>query len=139
MHVRPHERFSEKVQLTFESVRDYASSVGDDNPLHHSFEAAAKSRFRRPIASGTQTGALLMALTAKHFSQGTSMVGLDFALFFKKAIYADEAIELEWLVIRVTPHAKLRGSIVELRGRVRNQRGETALGAKGRVLVAEKL
>src|SRR5215831_19964489 len=124
MQVRPHERFSARVQLTPESVRDYATTVGDDNPLHHDAEFAKGTRFRRPIASGTHTGALLMALTAKRFSQGGSMVGLEFWLNFRKAIYADEEIDLEWLVIRVRPHARLGGSIVDLRGRVRNQRGE---------------
>jgi 3-hydroxybutyryl-CoA dehydratase len=139
MNVSPHDRFSSKVKLTPQAVRDYASSVGDDNPVHHDPEFAATTRFGRPIASGTQTGALLMALTAKHFSKGGSMVGLEFWLRFRKAVYADEEIELEWLVISVRPHAKLGGALVDLRGRVRNEKGETALGAKGRVLVTDKL
>jgi acyl dehydratase len=139
MNVCPHDRFSSKVKLTPQAVRDYASSVGDDNPVHHDPDFAATTRFGRPIASGAQTGALLMALTAKHFSKGGAMVGLEFWLRFRKAVYADEEIELEWLVISVRPHAKLGGAIVDLCGRVRNEKGETALGAKGRVLVTDKL
>jgi 3-hydroxybutyryl-CoA dehydratase len=139
MNVQPHDRFSSKVRLTPEAVRAYAVSVGDDNPVHHDAEFAAGTRFGKVIASGTQTGALLLALTAKHFSKGVSMVGLQFDLRFKKAIYADEEIELTWLVISVKPHQKLGGAIVELRGRIRNMKGETALGAKGRVLVTSKL
>ena len=139
MDIRAHQRFSSRVQLTSESVRSYARSVGDDNPIHHDQAFAATTRFHRPIASGTQTGALLMALTATHFSRGASMVGLEFWLKFRKPIYADEEIELEWLVVRVKEHARLGGVIVDLRGRVRNHRGETALGAKGRVLVTDKL
>jgi acyl dehydratase len=67
------------------------------------------------------------------------MVGLEFWLRFRKAVYADEEIELEWLVISVRPHARLGGAIVDLCGRVRNEKGETALGAKGRVLVTDNL
>ncbi len=107
--------------------------------VHHDDEFARTTRFGRVIASGTQTGALLMALTASHFSKGCSMVGLEFSLRFRKAVFADETISLEWLVISVRPHAKLGSAIVDLRGRVRNARGETALGAKGRVLVTDAL
>jgi len=80
-----------------------------------------------------------MGLTATHFSQDTAMVGLEFWFRFRRPIFADETIRLEWLVIAVSPHARLGGDIVDLRGRIRNQVGETALGAKGRVLVAERL
>jgi acyl dehydratase len=67
------------------------------------------------------------------------MVGLEFWVRFRRPIYADETIRLEWLVVKVTPNFKLGGDIVELRGRIQNQRGETALGAKGRILVTDRL
>ena len=53
--------------------------------------------------------------------------------------FADETVRVEWLVIKVTPHARLGGDIVDLRGRIRGQDGHTAVGAKGRVLVADRL
>lgn len=67
------------------------------------------------------------------------MVGLEFWVRFQRPIYADETIQLEWPVIKVTPNAKFNGEIVDLRGRIRGQDGQTALGAKGRVLVTEQL
>jgi len=67
------------------------------------------------------------------------MVGLEFWVRFRRPIYAEETIHLEWLVIRVTPSPKLNGDIVDLRGRIQDQNGVTALGAKGRVLVTDKL
>jgi acyl dehydratase len=67
------------------------------------------------------------------------MVGLEFWVRFRRPIYADEIIRLEWLVVKVTPNPKLGGDVVELRGRIQNQSGETALGAKGRVLVTDRL
>jgi hypothetical protein len=48
-------------------------------------------------------------------------------------------VTLEWLVIRVTPNAKLKGEVVDLRGRIKRADRETALGAKGRVLVTSQL
>ncbi len=45
----------------------------------------------------------------------------------------------ERLVIKVTANARLGGDIVELGGRIKGQDGQTAVGAKGRVLVTERL
>jgi 3-hydroxybutyryl-CoA dehydratase len=67
------------------------------------------------------------------------MVGMEFWQRFKRPVFADETITLEWLVIRVTPNARLRGDVVDLRGRIRGADGRTAVGAKGRVLVTDML
>lgn len=139
MLVRPHERFSSEVTLTPTGVAEFARGIGDLNPIHSDSGYAAGTRFKRPIASGTQTTALLMALTATHFSQGSAMLGLEFWFRFRRAVFADETIRLEWLVVSVRPHPRLGGNVVDLRGRILNQAGETAVGAKGRVLVTEQL
>ena len=139
MPAYPRERFWSEVTLSPAVVSDYARAAGDDNPVHHSREFAATTRFGRPIASGTHTTALLLGLTASHFSRAAAMVGLEFWVGFRRPIYADETIRLEWLVVKVTPNRKLGGDIVELRGRIRGQDGYTALGAKGKVLVTDRL
>lgn len=139
MRARPGERFSTAVTLTPESVASFARGVGDDNPVHHDPQHAATTRFGRLIASGPHTTALLLALTAKHFSKRGAMLGLEFWQRFKKPVFADETILLEWLVIRVTLSATLKGDIVELRGRIKGADGRTAVGAKGRVLVTDAL
>jgi len=135
----PRERFSSEVKLTPETVAAFARSVGDDNPLHHDPGHAATTRYGRVIASGTHTSALLLGLTAKHYSQHAAVVGLEFWVQFRRPVYADETIRIEWLVVRVARNEKLNGDIVDLRGRIRCQNGETAVGAKGRVLVADRL
>ena len=136
---RAHERFSAEVALTPAMVAAFAHAAGDDNPVHHDPAFAAATRYGRLIASGTHTGALLLGLTARHFSQSGAMVGLEFWLRYRRPVYADETIRLEWLVVKVTPNAALSGDIVELRGRIRRADGETAVGAKGRVLVTDRL
>ena len=139
MRARPHERFSSTVRLTPETASAFAYAAGDENPIHHDARYAAQTRFGRPIASGTQTTAHLMALTATHFSKTGAMIGLEFWFRFKKPVYADETIDLEWLVVQVQESARLGGDVVELRGRIRKPSGETAVGAKGRVLLTEQL
>jgi len=139
MEVRPHQRFSSEITLTPELVGAYARAAGDDNPVHHDAEFAATTRYGRLIASGTHTTALLLGLTASHFSKQGAMVGLEFWVRFRRPVYADEPIRLEWLVIKVTRNEKLGGAVVELRGRVQGSDGKTAVGAKGRVLVTDRL
>ena len=139
MRVKPRERFSSEITLNPAMVGAFAASVGDTNPVHHDPGFAASTRYKRPIASGTHTSALLLGLTASHFSKAGAMVGLEFWLKFRRPVYADETIHLEWLVVKVTPNQKLKGDVVELRGRIKGQDGQTALGAKGRVLVTDHL
>ena len=135
----PRERFSTEITLTPALVAAYAQAAGDTNPVHHDSEFAADTRYGRLIASGTHTTALLLGLTASHYSKQGEMVGLEFWVRFRRPVFADDTIRLEWLVVRVTPNAKLRGDVVELRGRITTRGGETALGAKGRVLVTDRL
>jgi acyl dehydratase len=135
----PRERFSAEVALSPAIVVEFANAAGDNNPIHHDPEFAATTRFGRPTASGPHTTALLLALTAAHFSKKGAMLGLEFWVRFRRPIYADETIRLEWMVVKVTPNQKLRGEIVELRGRIKGQDGKTSLGAKGRVLVTDHL
>jgi len=136
---RPRERFSAEVTLTPESVSAFARAAGDLNPLHHDEAHAAGTRFGARIASGAQTSALLMSLTATHFAQGGDMLGLDFSFRFRRPVFAEEILRLEWLVVAVRPSPSLGGELVELRGRLLNQAGETAVGAKGRVLLVDEL
>jgi len=139
MRAYPRERFSSEVALSPTMVAEFANAVGDNNPIHHDPEFAATTRFGRPTASGPHTTALQLALTASHFSKKGAMLGLEFWVRFRRPIYADETIRLEWMVVRVTPSEKLKGEIVELRGRIKGQDGRTSVGAKGRVLVTDQL
>jgi 3-hydroxybutyryl-CoA dehydratase len=139
MHAAPHERFSAVLTLAPDATSAFARAAGDLNPLHHDAEFAATTRFGRMLASGPQTTGQLMALTASHFSKRGAMLGLEFWFRFRRPIYADETITLEWLVVGVKQSARVNGEIIDLRGRIRNENGETAVGAKGRVLVTEQL
>ena len=139
MRTYPTERFSAEVTLSPAAVAEFANAAGDNNPIHHDPQFAASTRFGRPTASGPHTTALLLALTASHFSKTGAMLGLEFWVRFRRAIYADETIRLEWMVIKVTPNQKLKGDVVELRGRIKGADGKTSLGAKGRVLLTDRL
>jgi len=89
IRTQPHERFSTQLSLEPDAARAFAGAVGDTNPLHHDAEFAAATRFGRLLASGPQTTAHLLALTASHFSQRGAVLGLEFWVRFRRPIYAD--------------------------------------------------
>lgn len=133
------ERFSSEETLTPEKVAAFSRAAGDTNPIHLDAVFAATTRFGRLIASGTHTSALLLGLTATHFSKRGSVVGLEFTVTFRRAVFADETIRIEWDVVKVTPNAKLKGEIVDMLGRLLGQDGAPSVEAKGRVLVTDRL
>ncbi len=139
MRVYVGETFSETLTMTPEDAKAFSRAARDFNPLHLDEEAAANSRYKKLIVSGTQTAAHLMALPATHFSKRADVVGLDFSLRFHRPVFADETITLQWEVIEVTPTSSGKADVVNMKGRVLNEAGELAVAATGRAMVAEKL
>jgi acyl dehydratase len=132
------ERFAETVRFSAESIRAFADLVGDTNPLHRDEGFAARSRFGGLIASGTHSSALLLGLTASHFSRRAQPLGLEFHVHFHRAVHAGDTLELAWTVVRVQPKPSLGGDLVWLEGQARNQRGEVALAATATLLVTDR-
>lgn len=128
------ERFSREHRFDAAQVRAFATAAGDDNPLHHDDAAAAASRYGRLIASGTQTAALLLGLTASHFSPRGAVVGVGFSVAFKRPVYADDHVTIEWIVTAIRPKASGKGSLIDMEGSLRNSAGELCVAATGTVL-----
>src|SRR5262245_27089798 len=122
MRAYPRERFSTEITLTPALVATYAQAAGDTNPVHHDQDFASATRYGRLIASGTHTTALLLGLTASHYSKQGAMVGLEFWVRFRRPIYANETIRLEWMVVKVTPNEKRKVEKVELWSRNKSQK-----------------
>lgn len=116
-------------------VKRFAKASGDLNPLHHDEVFAQQSPYKGLITSGAQTTSLLLGTTATKFSEYGPMVGLEFSFRFRKAIHASEKIKIEMLVVNVTENLKLGGRLIDLRGRILKENGQTALGAKGLILL----
>ena len=138
MRARVGEIFSETLTMTPAEAKAFSRAARDFNPLHLDEEFAANSRYGRLIVSGTQTAAHLMAMPATYFTARSEAVGLDFAIRFHKPVYADETITLSWEVVEVRATSGGR-DVVDMKGRVTNEKGELAVAATGRVMLAEKL
>jgi acyl dehydratase len=132
------ETFGGTATLDADSIRSFAASVADFNPLHHDEEIAARSRFGSLTASGTHSASLLMALTATHYSKHAQPLGLDFSLKFRKAVRAGDRLTMRWTVTRIEWKSSLNGELVSLEGETVNQLGEVALSATALLLITDK-
>ena len=134
---QPGTRFSQSNILSEESISQFATMSGDSNPLHHDAEYASNSRFGRIAACGAHSSSLLMSLTADYFSQFGDMLGLDFWFRFRRPVFANTEFSLEWLIIANAWNHKLSGTVIDLRGRLRTGLQNTAVGAKGKILLLD--
>ncbi|HEY2559661.1 MAG TPA: MaoC family dehydratase [Caldimonas sp.] len=119
------ETFTQRTRFSDDSIRAFATSVHDHNPLHHDLAAARAAGYRALIASGTQLGGVFMAMTATHFAKPAADgqprlgLGLGFELRFRAPVYADEVIELRWTVTGVAWKESLAGWMTRLEGDAR--------------------
>jgi acyl dehydratase len=134
------EMFTRRLRLSEAEIRAFATSVHDFNPLHHDHAVAHAAGYPGLIASGTQVGSHLMALTATHFAQpladGTPRngLGVGFDIRFRAVVLADEDIELRWTVTSVERKERLAGWITLLEGDASSARG-VLLSATGTLLL----
>lgn len=125
------ETFTQRLRIGEDEIPAFANSVHDHNPLHHDLATARAAGYRGLIASGTQLGSIFMAMTATHFAQPTesglqrSGVGMTFEIRFRAPVYADEDIDLRWVVTGVERKDSLEGWITRVEGDARN--GDTLL------------
>jgi acyl dehydratase len=134
------ESFTQRARFNDDEIRAFATSVHDHNPLHHDLAAARAAGYRGLIASGTQLGAVFMAMTATHFAKPTADgrprlgLGVGFDVRFRAPVYADEDIDLRWTVTAVEWKERLAGWITRLEGDARSAAG-LLLSGTGTLLV----
>ncbi|ALK08901.1 bifunctional enoyl-CoA hydratase/phosphate acetyltransferase [Blastochloris viridis] len=99
------DRFEKEFCFSADEISDFATRLGDNNPLHHDTEYAAASRFRGLIACGPHTSALFIALLASWFSPDWELVGLEFQVRFDQPIRVDTTVRMVWTVASVEANA----------------------------------
>jgi acyl dehydratase len=129
------DRFSRDADFTEESIRRFASIVGDTNPLHHDAAAAAASPFGRLIASGTQTFSMMLAAVPDYLAAWHPNVGLEASVRLLRPIRAGDRAQIEWEITDIADTPKLRGWIVAVSGRLVRNDGVIALTATSKSLV----
>lgn len=140
MPARIGESFAKRVRLSVDEIRVFATSVDDRNPLHHDEAVAHAAGYPGLIASGTQIGSLLMAMTATRFSQpgdegqARSGLGIGFEIRFRAVVLAEEDIDMRWTVLSLERKERLDGWIAQLEGEARSARG-VLMSATGTLLL----
>lgn len=135
--VRLGERFGTSVTVTETHLVLGAGLFGDFNPLHVDDEFARQSMFGTRILHGPFTSALVSAPVGMFFAR-TAIAYLEHACRFKAPVRPGDTIASEWTVLEKLDKPRHRGGICVLRGVARNQRGELALEADGKILVRSK-
>jgi 3-hydroxybutyryl-CoA dehydratase len=133
MHIG--DRFAREVTFTEESIRQFASLVGDTNPLHHDQVAAAASPFGRIIASGTQTFGMMLAAVPDYLKPWQPHVGLEAAVRLRRPVRAGDRARIEWEVTEIADTPKLKGWTVIISGRLVRDDGVVALTATSKSLI----
>ena len=129
------ETFARRVTFDAASIRDFAARTGDFNPLHHDDDAARRGPFGRLIVSGPHVSALLMGLTATHFSKRCSPLGLEFTIRFVRAILEGTTLELRWTLGGLQPKPSLRGHLAMLDGSATDDAGVVYVRGTGLLLL----
>ena len=129
------DRFARDVTFTEQSIRQFASVVGDTNPLHHDQVAAAASPFGRIIASGTQTLGMMLAVVPDYLKPWQPHVGLEAAVQLRRPVHAGDRTRIDWEVTEIADTPKLKGWIVTVSGRLVRDDGVVALTATSKSLI----
>ncbi|HYF60064.1 MAG TPA: MaoC family dehydratase [Burkholderiaceae bacterium] len=141
--VRVGERFGRTERWSAGQIAAFAAAAGDANPLHHDAAHAAGTRFKVPIASGTQTMSAMMGAFATWFTRRDdgverAAVGVRFEFGLKRPVRAGDALRIEWEVVSRAYEPRHGGWRVTARGTASTPEG-VALEAEGTGLVVRAL
>lgn len=130
-------RFGTRVTVTETHLVLGAGLFGDFNPLHVDEEYSRQSFLGGRVLHGPFSAALISAPVGMYFS-GTAIAYLEHACRFKAPVRPGDTLASEWTVLEKLDKPKHKGGIFVLRGVAMNQRGEVAVEADGKILVASR-
>ena len=93
---------TEHIKITEELVSAFAKVSGDFNPIHLDAEYARTTPFKRPIAHGMLTGALLSGIMGTRFP-GTGTILLEQSVKFMKPVFVGDTALFRLNVEHVRP------------------------------------
>ena len=131
------ERFGTRLTVTETHLVLGAGLFGDFNPLHVDEEFSKKSVFGTRILHGPFTSALVSAPVGMYFA-GTAIAYLEHHCRFKAPVRPGDTLSTEWHITQKLDKPKHRGGICVLEGVCRNQKGEVAVQADGKILVSAR-
>ena len=131
------ESFGDSLTVTEAHLVLGSGMFGDFNPLHVNEEFAKKSMFGGRILHGPFTSALVASPVGMFFA-GTAIAYLEHACRFKAPVRTGDTLTTRWTVTEKLDKPKHEGGIVVMSGETKNQKGEVAIEANGKILVANR-
>lgn len=130
MELQIGDKFSATKQITDAVVRAFAELSGDYNPIHLDEEFAKTTRFKKRIAHGMISGALISAVLGYEFKE-RRVVYLSQTMNFIAPVFLDDTITATATVT----HIREDKPVVTIETVCTNQNGETTLTGEGKILI----
>lgn len=89
MQIQVGQQFEVSFQYSQEQVNAFIDVTGDDNPLHHDADFAARSIFKRPIMHGFLSASIFSKIFGTDFP-GEGTIYLSQSLNFLRPMYVDQ-------------------------------------------------
>ncbi|MBX3041028.1 MAG: MaoC family dehydratase [Bdellovibrionaceae bacterium] len=121
------------VEITDDMVRKFAEVSGDFNPMHMDDEYAAKTRFKKRIAHGMLSAALISRALGQHLGPGG--IYLSQNLKFMSPVYIGDTVSVE---LTVSSYREERG-IGAIETLVKNQNGELCVKGEAMIMTADRV
>ena len=121
------------VEITEEMVQKFAEVSGDFNPIHIDEEYASKTRFKRRIAHGILSAALISRALGQNLGPGG--IYLSQSLKFMTPVFIGDTVSIELTVTNIREERGI-GSVETL---VKNQNGELCVKGEAMIMTAQKV
>ena len=132
MDLKIGDKFSTSKQITDAVVRAFAELSGDYNPIHLDEEFAKTTRFKKRIAHGMISGALISAVLGYEFKE-RRVVYLSQTLKFVAPVFLDDTVTATATIINIREDKP----IVTLKTVCANQNGETVVEGEAVVKILD--
>lgn len=132
MNLKIGDKFSTTKQITDAVVRAFAELSGDFNPIHLDEEFAKTTQFKKRIAHGMISGALISAVLGYEFEE-RKVVYLSQTLKFTAPVFLDDTVTATATVTNIREDKP----IVTLETICTNQNGEMVVKGEAVVMVLE--
>lgn len=132
MELKIGDKFSTTKQITDAVVRAFAELSGDFNPIHLDEEFAAKTQFKRRIAHGMISGALISAVLGYELKE-RKVVYLSQTLKFIAPVFINDTVTATATVAAIREDKP----IVTIETICTNQSGETVVTGEGKIMILD--
>ncbi len=130
MDLKIGDTFSTSKKITDEVIRAFAELSGDFNPIHLDEEFAAKTQFKKRIAHGMISGALISAVLGNEFRE-KKIVYLSQTMKFTAPVFIDDTVTATATITAIREDKP----IVTTETVCTNQNGETVVKGEGKIML----